>query len=60
MNIKTHDGININVLPDCAKCQLTEQHPQDMTECPARYFDFIGDLCIPDLCSDYNEDWPGG
>lgn len=31
------DGVECFVLPDEAKCDLTDQHPFDMTECPCLY-----------------------
>ena len=53
IEVKTHDGIAIHVLPDNAYCGLSEDHvsPLDLDECP-----FGADACFPDICEYYMED----
>ena len=55
MNIQTSDFINIYVLPDDAKCNLSDKHPTDIDECPSCKFDYFGEICIPELCEHYTE-----
>ena len=54
MNIKTSEHIDIYILPDSAKCELTGKSPSDMNECPSCEFD-DEDLCIPENCIYYTE-----
>ena len=57
MDIKTCDGIDIEVLPDCAKCKLTGKSPFDMEECPAcNEFDQNSWVCQPGECVYYEEE----
>lgn len=57
MDIKTKDGISITVLPDCARCTIAKKNPLFMTSCPCYNFDDFGDICVPELCDHYTEDW---
>lgn len=57
MEIKTECGIEINCLPDCAKCERTGRNPMEMDACPMNKFGYMGDTCIPELCEDYTEEW---
>ena len=54
MNIMTSDGIEIYVLPDCAKCELSGKSPEQMDECPIRYKTGFED-CMPGECPYYTE-----
>ena len=56
MNIKTGDGIDIYCLPESALCKCENKKPSEMDTCPARMFDDFGDLCIPELCENYDEE----
>ena len=53
LKVCTADGIDIYVLPDCAKCTLTGKSPLDMDKCPALNFDDYGDVCCPVECDYY-------
>ena len=53
MRVQTSDGIDIYVLPDCAKCKITGEHIDDMDECPC----CDSGICTPDNCVNYEEDW---
>ena len=55
MKVKTENGIDIYVLPDRAVCQLSDESPLEMSECPMKYFDYFGLTCIPELCDEYVE-----
>lgn len=57
MEIVTEDGIEIFCLPDCARCKLTGKSPTEMIECPEHCFDVFGDVCRPDDCDYYEENW---
>lgn len=34
MDVKTEDGIKVLVLPDTARCIITEKNPLYMSDCP--------------------------
>ncbi len=51
MTIKNSDGIDIYVLPDCARCALEDKSPLEMDDCPENR-----DFCCPDSCDYYSED----
>lgn len=53
MIVKTSDGVDIYILPDCAKCKFTGEHIEDMDECPC----CDSGICTPDTCFNYEEDW---
>lgn len=57
MQVLTDEGIKIDILPDCARCNVTGLNPEYMGECPMRYFDFLGLVCRPNSCDEYEEDW---
>lgn len=51
-----HDGVEIMILPDCAKCKLTGKSPLEMDECPMGFFQVDGeDICFPGECEEYTE-----
>lgn len=60
MNIQTDDGIEIQCLPDGARCEIEDKEIVDMDECPMKNFDNYGDICIPNLCEHYRECWLRG
>lgn len=53
MTVKTSDGVDIYILPDCAKCKFTGEYIEDMDECPC----CDSGICTPDTCFNYDEDW---
>lgn len=55
MNVQTERGIDIFCLPDNARCKLYNENPLEMGRCPCMKFDDFGDVCIPDLCEEYEE-----
>lgn len=57
MNVRTADGIPIQILPDCARCVITGKSPLDMDGCPNCCFDGYGEVCVPESCPDYTEDF---
>lgn len=56
MEIWTKDGLMVYCLPDNAKCKLTGKSPEEMYECPVCNFDNYGDICVPALCGEYEEE----
>ena len=56
LEVQTSDGIRINVLPDDAKCKITGTCPLEMDNCPIYNFDDRGDVCVPEMCVEYEED----
>lgn len=56
MEIRTKDGMMIYCLPDNARCKLTGRNPESMCECPIFNFDDLGDICVPELCEEYEEE----
>ena len=56
MRVRFDATIDINVLPDEAKCKCTVKSPLDMDECPMRKYDDWGCECWPDECDEYTED----
>lgn len=56
MRIQTVDGVEINVLPETARCLETGMRPEDMNKCPICNFEDEGDICIPDSCTCYTEE----
>ena len=57
MDIKTTSGIDVYSLPECARCGMSDLSPELMDECPIRNFDNNGEICVPELCDAYTEDY---
>ena len=55
MEIKTEEGLDVFVLPECARCRLTGENPMDMDCCPISKVDDFGDVCMPEMCDEYQE-----
>lgn len=51
MRVRTTDGIDIYVLPECARCTRTGMNPLDMDFCPYGSWND----CVPDACAEYEE-----
>lgn len=54
LDVKTSDGIDIYILPDCAKCLASDEHtcPLYLDDCPLG-----NEVCYPGECDEYTEDW---
>jgi hypothetical protein len=52
MTIMDESGIEIFVLPDCARCELAGCNPCDLNDCPRGLSE-----CVPDSCLYYTEEW---
>lgn len=50
MDIKTLDGIDIHVLPECGFCCAAYKNPMDLDECPTG-----NEYCLPEGCMNYEE-----
>ena len=50
-----HDGVEVFVLPDGAKCRDTGKSPFDMSECPCGCLHDGLPACYPGECPDYSE-----
>ena len=55
MEIRSMSGLEIDALPECARCGITEENPENMDECPIKNFDNDGEICVPELCEVYEE-----
>lgn len=55
MEIMTADGIRIYCLPDNARCKCVNASPEMLMECPICNFDYVGNICVPELCHEYTE-----
>lgn len=55
MDIMTKYGNPIFCLPCRAVCKKTGENPEDMDSCPIFNFDDTGDICVPELCDEYEE-----
>lgn len=51
MEIMDESGIEIFVLPDCARCELAGRNPCDLNDCPKGF-----DVCEPGNCEYYSEE----
>ena len=58
MDIYTMCGQQIFCLPDIARCKLSGKSPHDMDECPLRHDKYDSDMCIPEMCNEYEEGEP--
>lgn len=56
LSLYTDGGMQYFCLPDCARCRLTGENPETMDKCPAYNFDDHGDVCVPELCNEYEEE----
>ena len=52
MTIMDESGIEIFVLPDCARCELAGCNPCDLNDCPRGLSE-----CVPSSCLYYTEEW---
>ena len=57
MQYKTSDGVEFFVVPECAKCMWDGTHPDEMLVCPIKNDRPDCDICTPDLCDYYAEDY---
>lgn len=57
MYTRDNFGEPLHVLPDCAFCKAERKRLEDFEVCPDRKFDEFGDVCVPGLCENYEEDW---
>ena len=48
-------GIEVNALPENARCKKTGENPMRMSKCPILNFDDKGQYCVPELCDEYEE-----
>ena len=55
MIILNSSADEIPELSEKAICKKSNEHPEDMVECPLCKFDYYGDICIPELCNEYDE-----
>lgn len=55
MTIQTETGLEIFVLPDCARCKAAGKNPTELDKCPIYNFDDDGECCVPELCEEYEE-----
>lgn len=55
MTICTRDGTAIFALPDNAVCKATGKSPESMDECPCAKGVYDRDMCIPEMCDEYEE-----
>lgn len=55
MTIMDESGIEIFVLPDCARCELAGCNPCDLNDCPRGLSE-----CVPSSCLCYTEEWNKG
>lgn len=46
-----HDGVEIYILPDCARCKSANENPLYIFECPKGK-----DICFPAYCEEYTEE----
>lgn len=58
VDVLTKHGQCIMCLPDKARCRLSGKTPHDMDKCPICNFDDYGDICVPELCDEYEEGEP--
>lgn len=58
MYICTKCGQKIFCLPDNARCKLSGISPLDMDECPLGHDEYDRDMCIPEMCDEYEEGEP--